>query len=105
MRRFKNVSRDLPTAEIDEVISCYAGDLMRGGFDRRWVCNVLKAAATGYSRKVAENNGGGTPINRPGDWNRDGREAEKLQSKTNWYKNPKQTSKNATIGALKPKGK
>ena len=82
MRRFKNVSRDLPTTEIDDIVSCYAGDLMRGGFERRWVVNVLKAAATGYSRKVAENNGGGAPINRPGDWNRDGREAEKLKTKT-----------------------
>ena len=86
MRRYKNVSRELPIAEIERVIGDYAKDLQRGGFNQPWVMQVLKAATIGYARKVASQIQGGAPINRPGSYNREERLAAQLGNNQEWFK-------------------
>ena len=61
LRRLKNVSRDLPTPEVEKITAEYSTDLMRGCFSKEWVKATLKAAATGYMRKVTAQNKGGGP--------------------------------------------
>ena len=59
---------------------------MRGRLRLEWVRQVLKAAATGYSRRIIEENKGNAPINRPSTFQHRHREAKKLVSKSTWYK-------------------
>ena len=90
MRRFRNVSRDLPPEEVNQVIKQYSTDLLKGGFSRAWVINTLRAATVGYERKLATQNSGGTRNNRSAADDSDTREAKKMTSKKSWYKYPKQ---------------
>ena len=45
----------------------------------------LESATTGYGRKVKEELGGGTPINRPEHVVRRGRLIKKLTGKSTWF--------------------
>ena len=87
LRRYRNVSRDLPITEIERVKS------------------ALKVVTVGYLTKLEKNNNGGTPIYRPGnfDWVR--RSASKLLSKTTWfqYKNTDSSQQLTANHNSKPK--
>ena len=92
IRRFKNTSRDLPSHVIEEIISDYMSDLLRGGFNKTWIANSVYAGVVGYSRMVeAELNGTGY-INRPEHSTRTTRRFKRLCIGNTWYKGPQPPS-------------
>ena len=50
LRRFKNVSRELPPQEIERVLKEYMTELKWGGYPLHWRIEVVKSASTGYSK-------------------------------------------------------
>ena len=64
-------------------------DLLKGGFPREWVKNVLKSVAVGYVRKIAARNSRGFPLNKPNSYNKSERLTKYLVSENNWLRIPK----------------
>ena len=88
IRRYKNVSRDLPSSKIEQVIEDYCSDLKRGGFTEGWIEDTLLTATKGYSKLIKLESEGRTKINRSGAAGKTSRRAKKL-SKSSWFKSPK----------------
>ena len=86
IRRYKNTSRLLGEEHINEVIEHYISDLRRGGFQDKWILNVLDMATTGYMRMLDIEANGGNKVNRDGAGNTTSRRYKKLLGKTVWFK-------------------
>ena len=94
IRRMKNTSRDLNSQVIEDIISEYISDLLRGGFPKNWVFNSVMARVTGYSRMVKNELDGKGPVNRPEAHTRKIRRFKRLCLKSSWFKGPKNLGQN-----------
>ena len=97
IRRFKNVSRDLPTNHIEQVTETYCQDLKRGGFPEEWIRETLQSAVKGYSKMVRMEIEGKGRVNRDQKTGKIKRLAKKM-SKSSWFKSSSSPKEDSQAG-------
>ena len=81
-----NTSRQLPWEVAADTLSEFSHRMMVSGYHAKFRLEVIKAAVTGYERKVFQAENGGQPLYRPRGYKPEERRKKKLMSKTSWFR-------------------
>ena len=86
IRIFRNTSRDLPNDVKIESINHYMAILKASGYDEKFRREVYNSSLNGYNKQCSDNDSDIKPLYRPWSWNREDRDSQKIEKKSNWYK-------------------